>query len=237
MSYATKCMVLGGALILAAAGTATAAPGPYKAPSARGSWAAELVAPTVVRSAPKPRARVVMRLSPVGPIGGDETAMMITGSRRINGTVWVRVLLPKRPNGRQGWMLADHARIARRTTRITIDTRRRKLVLYRGRRAILRQTVAIGRPGTPTPRGLAAVAETVNTNLPSSYLGPRVLVLTSHSETISEFRGGKGRVAIHGTDRPGLLGQRVSLGCIRVTNRAVLKLARLAPPGTPVRVR
>jgi lipoprotein-anchoring transpeptidase ErfK/SrfK len=178
-----------------------------------------------------------MVLSPVGAIGGDATAMLITGSRTVRGTQWVRILLPKRPNGRQAWIRADHARIVRRRTRIEINRARRVLTLFRGRRAIVRTKVAIGRNGTPTPRGMHAVAEVVNTYSPGSYLGPRVLVLSAHSETINYFRGGRGRVAIHGTDRPQLLGTQASLGCIRVGNANILRLARLAPPGTPVRVR
>ena len=41
-------------------------------------------------------------------------------------------------------------------------------------------------------------------------------------------------VGIHGTDRPGLIGQAVSHGCIRMFNRAVDRLHRLAPRGTPI---
>ena len=163
--------------------------------------------------------------------------MLITGAKRIKGVQWVRVLVPKRPNGRQGWVRADHLRIVRRRTRIEINTRTRRLVLLRGKKRILTVPAVIGRPGTPTPRGLHAIAENINTNSPLSYLGPRVLALSAHSEVINYFRGGNGRVAIHGTNQPGFVGSRASLGCIRVSNRTILKLARLAPPGTPVRIR
>jgi lipoprotein-anchoring transpeptidase ErfK/SrfK len=43
-----------------------------------------------------------------------------------------------------------------------------------------------------------------------------------------------GIVGIHGTDRPELLGQAVSHGCIRVRNDVARRLRRLAPLGTPI---
>jgi lipoprotein-anchoring transpeptidase ErfK/SrfK len=43
-------------------------------------------------------------------------------------------------------------------------------------------------------------------------------------------------VAIHGTNRPSLLGQPVSNGCIRVSNAAIQRIWRLAPTGTQVLV-
>jgi lipoprotein-anchoring transpeptidase ErfK/SrfK len=44
-------------------------------------------------------------------------------------------------------------------------------------------------------------------------------------------------VALHGTNRPSLLGLRVSNGCIRVSNAAIRRIWRLAPTGTPVLIR
>jgi len=41
-------------------------------------------------------------------------------------------------------------------------------------------------------------------------------------------------VGIHGTNRPELLGQAVSHGCIRVQNDVARRLERLAPLGTPI---
>ncbi|MDH3226028.1 MAG: L,D-transpeptidase [Thermoleophilia bacterium] len=206
-------------------------------PNVKGAWAGELVAPTVVRAAPKNKAKRIARLSPVGPIGGDGTAMLVTGAKKTKGVQWVRLLLPERPNGKQGWVKGDSVRLVRRRTRVVINRNSHRLTLFRGRKRILATTVVLGRPGTPTPKGLHAIAENINTNAPSSFLGPRVLALTAHSETINFFRGGKGRVAIHGTNRPDLLGTRASLGCVRVNNTHILRLARLAPPGTPVLVR
>jgi lipoprotein-anchoring transpeptidase ErfK/SrfK len=43
-----------------------------------------------------------------------------------------------------------------------------------------------------------------------------------------------GPVAIHGTNRPSLLGLPISNGCIRISNAAVQRLWNVAPAGTPV---
>jgi lipoprotein-anchoring transpeptidase ErfK/SrfK len=45
---------------------------------------------------------------------------------------------------------------------------------------------------------------------------------------------GSGLAGIHGTNRPDLLGQAVSHGCVRVANPVDRALARLAPLGTPI---
>ncbi len=57
--------------------------------------------------------------------------------------------------------------------------------------------------------------------------------LSGHSNTLSEFAGGDGQIAIHGTNDPGTIGTKVSHGCVRVNNDVILKLATL-PLGTPV---
>ena len=103
---------------------------------------------------------------------------------------------------------------------------------------MLRAGVAIGKSGTPTPRGPDfAVAEVVTTNNPGGFLGPVVMPLTGYSETLNEFAGGNGRVAVHGTSAPGLIGTRASHGCVRMTNASILRLARFAHAGTPVSIR
>lgn len=44
-------------------------------------------------------------------------------------------------------------------------------------------------------------------------------------------------VGIHGTDQPELIPGRPSHGCIRLSNPAIRRLARLMPVGTPVLIR
>jgi lipoprotein-anchoring transpeptidase ErfK/SrfK len=96
----------------------------------------------------------------------------------------------------------------------------------------------VGKPSTPTPRGLFAVYERVRQS-PGSELGPWVLQLTAHSNTLMNYGGGPGRVAMHGRSGPLLadpLGSARSHGCVRMQNRIVSWLAARARPGTPVEI-
>ena len=44
-------------------------------------------------------------------------------------------------------------------------------------------------------------------------------------------------VGLHGTNEPNLIPGRPSHGCIRLRNRDILRLYRMAPRGTPVDIR
>jgi lipoprotein-anchoring transpeptidase ErfK/SrfK len=72
-----------------------------------------------------------------------------------------------------------------------------------------------------------------------SVLGPFALQLTAHSNTLKNYGGRPGRVAMHGRSGGLLadpLGSARSHGCIRMQNRIIRWLARRALPGTPVEV-
>jgi lipoprotein-anchoring transpeptidase ErfK/SrfK len=45
-----------------------------------------------------------------------------------------------------------------------------------------------------------------------------------------------GPIAIHGTNRPELIGLAVSNGCLRVRNDVLLRIFRATLAGTPVRI-
>jgi len=173
----------------------------------------------------------------VAPLAGGPTSLLITRSLVRDGRRWHEVLLPVRPNGTRGWVPANVLQVRRTAVRVLIDVGDRRMTVYRAGRAALRAPVAVGMPGTPTPIGSFAIAERIPTNTPGAFLGPVVLPLTGYSETLNEFAGGNGRVAIHGTSLPGLIGSAVSHGCIRMRNPDVLRLAALARAGTPVTIR
>ena len=58
---------------------------------------------------------------------------------------------------------------------------------------------------------------------------------TSAYSRLSDWPGG-GIVGIHGTFSPSLLGQAVSHGCVRVSNRDILRMRALVRLGTPIRI-
>ncbi len=80
---------------------------------------------------------------------------------------------------------------------------------------MVRQAAAKGRRLAPVPPGSR-----------SNPMGAFKIYL-SHGNNGGSFR-------IHGTNKPSLIGQRVSQGCIRMTNTDGLELARTITPGTEV---
>jgi lipoprotein-anchoring transpeptidase ErfK/SrfK len=89
-------------------------------------------------------------------------------------------------------------------------------------------------PAAPTPRGRFYVRNRL-TRYRSPVYGPVAFGTSARSETITDWPAG-GFVGIHGTDRPDLIPGRVSHGCVRMRNADILRLARLMPIGTPVRI-
>jgi lipoprotein-anchoring transpeptidase ErfK/SrfK len=154
--------------------------------------------------------------------------------------VWLRVVLPVRPNGRRGWIPADNAVLQRLRWRLTVSTERRTVSAYRDGRLRRRIRAVVGKPATPTPHGLFAIYEVVPQADPGGFDGPWVLHLTAFSDVLRHFGGGPGRVAIHGRAGASLrdpLGTARSHGCVRIDNADVRFLSRVAVPGTPVRIR
>ncbi|MGI8757500.1 MAG: L,D-transpeptidase [Acidimicrobiales bacterium] len=66
--------------------------------------------------------------------------------------------------------------------------------------------------------------------------GPFQVSVSGFSEVYQSFGGGIGQIAMHGTNRPQLLGQPISNGCVRMDNAVTAQMSALAPLGTPVDV-
>jgi lipoprotein-anchoring transpeptidase ErfK/SrfK len=145
-----------------------------------------------------------------------------------------------RPSGTRGWIPADAARHTTTPYRIEVSTGRRTVRLLRAGQVVLAAGAVVGAPVWPTPHGLHAVAERVAQPDADGFLGPWALHLTARSRALLDYGGGPGTVAIHGRGGASLrdpLGTARSHGCIRVDNRTVRLLARLAREGTPVLIR
>jgi lipoprotein-anchoring transpeptidase ErfK/SrfK len=222
---------------LAVASGASAAPPTPSPPTAGSAWVARVLVPVTARRAPRMSARARAVVQPVAPFAKGPTVLLVRRTVVIDGRRWLDVLLPVRPNGTRGWIPADVVRLRRTTVRIVIDLSSRRLFLTRRGRRILNAPIAVGASGTPTPAGAFAVAEMVRTRTPGAFLGPIVFPLTGYSQTLNEFAGGNGRVAIHGTSLPELIGTRASHGCIRMLNKHIVRLSRIVRPGTPVVIR
>ena len=111
------------------------------------------------------------------------------------------------------------------------------MTVYRDGRKQRSFQAVIGKPATPTPRGLYAIYEKLAQPDPKGFLGPWALHLTAFSDVLFNYGGGPGRVAIHGRDGTSLadpLGSSASHGCIRVDDANIIWMARVVPLGTPV---
>jgi lipoprotein-anchoring transpeptidase ErfK/SrfK len=150
---------------------------------------------------------------------------------------WVRVYLPTRPNSSQGWVRKRAVKVYTNRYRLVVRLRSRKLNVWRGKRMVASYPVAIGTTSTPTPRGMFYVVELLKPKSPHGAYGPFAFGLSAHSNVHFSFAGGDGRVGLHGTNQPGLIGSAVSNGCIRLRNPAIRRLAKKLPLGTPVHVR
>jgi lipoprotein-anchoring transpeptidase ErfK/SrfK len=149
-------------------------------------------------------------------------------------TGWYRVLVPLKPHGQTGYVRARDVRLRPLRTRLVVDLSTRRLTVFDRGRRVLGAKVAIGARSTPTPTGRFYVNQRFRDD-PSGPYGWAAIGISAFSEVLHGWPQG-GPVAIHGTNRPSLLGLPVSNGCIRVSNETVKRLWRLAPTGTPVQV-
>jgi L,D-transpeptidase-like protein len=149
--------------------------------------------------------------------------------------VWLRVRLPKRPNGGTGWVTEDalsDLRVLR--TKLRIDRRTLRATLYRDGRSVWTSRIGIGAARTPTPVGRYWIRSRLRNLRGNSAYGPWAFGTAAYS-VISDWPGG-GVVGVHGTNQPGLIPSRPSHGCIRVPNAKIRRLALIMPIGTPMQV-
>ena len=209
-------------------------PTQLKVPTARTSWVARLLVTTPVRRQPGRGGKAFKLLQPIAPLGAGPVWLEVRGVKDVRGVRWVKVLLPQRPNGTAGWAQADDFAFTQIHSRVEIDLSERRLTVLRRGTRLARFPIAVGASATPSPTGTFAIAEVIPTGDPKAFLGPVVMPLTAFSNALNEYAGGNGRVAIHGTSAPELIGQAVSHGCIRMHNADIRRVSRLVVPGTRV---
>jgi lipoprotein-anchoring transpeptidase ErfK/SrfK len=228
---------IGGETPLPAVATAAApasAPGSGEAsPVARVTFPrrAATDAALVVRRWPSAAAAVAVRLPARTSLGSPRVLLALEARRG-----WLRVVLPTRPNGSTGWVPAAAVRLLPVSMTVDVDLAARRLRLRDGGTIVADTPVGIGSRAYPTPRGRFYVTDRVRPADPRGPYGTFALGLSAYSPTLTEFGGGDGQVAIHGTNDPASIGAAVSHGCVRVPDDVAALLARV-PLGTPVTVR
>jgi len=224
--YALAVLVLAMTFVPGASAVAPALPASYPA-------AGELVATRVaVRTSPDRSAKVIRLLQQFRTDYRLQVVLAVGQANGPDGTAWFKLNLPMRPNGTVGWIPAASATLRPTQSHIVVHRGLRRIELFRGSKRLLYAKVAVGAPGRETPLGeFYVTARFVPDDL---FLGAFALETSAYSR-LTEWPGG-GKVGIHGTSKPWLLGQAVSHGCVRVSNQTALALERLAPVGTPISI-
>jgi lipoprotein-anchoring transpeptidase ErfK/SrfK len=191
---------------------------------------------TIARTRPSYSARAITRIEFRTPELYRNTVQVLDGVRYKNGKTWVRVRLAVLPNGSTGWVPRGALTAFNKThKRLVISHSTLRATLYNRGRPIFRAIVGVGLPHWPTPRGEFYVREKLSGYYAPAY-GPVAFGLNARSNVLTDWPGG-GFIGIHGTNVPGILPGRVSHGCVRMRNDAILRLFRLMPLGAPVQIR
>lgn len=181
-------------------------------------------------------AEPIAKLSARNPAKQRLNFLVLSAMEDAEGTGWLEILLPERPNGSKGWVqLDDDIRIVYVDERIEVDLSEFELRYYRDGRLIERFEVGVGQDRYPTPVGAFYVWAHVPQPDPSGPYGNLALGLSGFSPVLSDWPGG-GRAAIHGTADESDKGAKVSHGCVRVFNEDMKKLDHIRL-GTPVLIR
>jgi lipoprotein-anchoring transpeptidase ErfK/SrfK len=171
------------------------------------------------------------------PITGERTALpLIRAVIDTHEAVWLRVMLPGRPNGHTGWISARATRPATTPWRLVVETDRRRVTVFLRGRVVRRFSIVVGKPSTPTPHGHFFIEETVQLSPPAVGV-PFALALSARSNVLQTFDGGPGQIALHGLGGiGGVPGTAVSHGCLRLYSRSIRWLAARLGPGVPVTI-
>lgn len=165
--------------------------------------------------------------------GGPLVLPVATG---VPGDEWAEVHVPSRPP-KTVWVQTDDLEWSSSDFYVRVDVATNSMWVWNGDELLIDgEAVSTGRPKSLTPLVTAYVDEIIDSESRGfgPGLGPRIISLTVFSEMLDTFGGGLPKVALHGTDEPGLLGQAVSNGCVRVRNDLIEQLADLIPLGTRV---
>ena len=152
--------------------------------------------------------------------------------------LWIRVLLPIRPNGSEGWIKATEVRLTEHDYRITVRLAAHRITVTQGPTVLVDAPIGVGQARTPTPGGRYYTKELLRPPRPDTVYGPYAYGLSGFSNTLETFEGGEPVLGIHGTNDPNGLGRDVSAGCIRMPNDEIVRLVEeiKLPLGVPVDV-
>ena len=166
------------------------------------------------------------------PLSHQRLSMPVLGRRRG----FLKVLLPGRPNGHTGWILARKAKTWKTPWHVVVDTRSKRLFVFKGKRIAHSFPVVVGKGSTPTPRGRFYVEEALILKR-HSLGGPYAFALSARSKVFQEFEGARAdRHSRHLWDRRDARPRRVARLHPRDCGSARFMVRRFGT-GTPVDIR
>ena len=185
----------------------------------------------VVHNRPDATANVVHRL--MSPTATGALLVFVVVHAEAD---WLKVLLPVRPNGSQGWISARDVALSHHRFRIVVALQAFRISVYSGDEVVLDEPVGIGTVDAPTPGGRYYIKELLQPPDPTGPYGPFAYGLSGFSNELTSFAGGEGVIGIHGTNDPSSIGRQSSHGCIRMSNDGITYLSRILPLGVPVEI-
>jgi lipoprotein-anchoring transpeptidase ErfK/SrfK len=249
--------LLGVLLALVATGCSGSAPSGPAAPSTSLARAADPAAPrpglfrlgdapayvaaatkdVTAHSRPRGSGSIVAVFPTKLPWGSPTSFLIQDAYRDAANRTWLRVMLPRRPNGTTGWIRQDQVRLRPVVHQVEVDLSSRTARLLRDGRTERSWPVGIGRDSTPTPTGRFYITVKLRPPQISRVYGEWALGISGYSDVLDQFGTGDGQIALHGTSDPSDLGREVSNGCVRLANGAIANLAKTLPLGSPVTIR
>ncbi len=233
----------GGAERPVAPGTVRVSSAGPQTPSLAGAWDAESNSPTSYEVADAAGPTVNLYEAPNVPLASKPSmdnptweGLPVVFLVLEDQGDWLHVRVSSRPNNMTAWVSRSEVRLRTVPNRVLIEVGARRVTVFHGDTILLQETVAVGTDRTPTPLGNFFVDGAVKVPYDTGPYGAYQVSVSGFSDVLQSFGGGVGQIAMHGTNRPDLLGQAVSNGCVRMTNDNITKMVQLAPLGTPVDV-
>jgi len=198
-------------------------------------WAYVLRTTTARRSSTR-RAKAILRLRTYTGDNTPELVLVLAERTLPNGSQWLLVRLPMRPNNQKGWVPRRHlGRLHTVRTHLRLNRRTFRATLYERGRRIWSAPIGVGKRQWPTPGGRFYIRNRLVPREKGGIYGVLAFGTSGHSSVLTDWPGG-GVIGVHGTNEPNILPGRVSHGCVRVRNPDIRRLDKLMPVGTPVQI-
>lgn len=188
-----------------------------------------------VRSRPDPAAPQGPGLRATTEHGAPEVYLALMEVTGADGQRWVKIRVPRRPNGQTGWVRREVlGRYRLLTTSLLVDREALRVTFFRDGKRVMSFPVGVGARSTPTPAGSFWIREKLTYRSDPVY-GNRALGTSAYAPRLENWPLG-GVIGMHGTGQPELIPGRPSHGCIRLRNADIRRLFSAVPVGTPVRI-